>query len=365
MNRSDERHMRHALTLAARGLGRTGRAPSVGCIIVAPDGRIVGRGRTDDGGRPHGEAAALAQASASAEGATAYITLEPCAHLGGSGPPCADALIASGVGRVVVAMPDPDPRTNGMGIARLRAAGISTTEGVLKREAEALNRGFVLRMTENRPLVTLKLAQSADGFTARAPGENPRITGGEARRFGQLLRAQHDAILVGIKTALADDPELTCRIPGLEKYSPLRVVLDSHLRLSPRAKLVRTARETPTVVLAARDGGDEMKASGVEVVHMSADTDGHIALRDVLQLLAGRGINRLLVEGGATVANAFLKNGFADRLEMFTAPMSLANTGRCGAGALTVGKLREAPNFMRVSVRAFGADRLESFAATS
>jgi diaminohydroxyphosphoribosylaminopyrimidine deaminase/5-amino-6-(5-phosphoribosylamino)uracil reductase len=365
MDQLDERHMRHALTLAARGLGRAGRVPSVGCIIVAPDGRIVGRGRTDDRGRPHGEAVALAQAGAAAKGAAAYVTLEPCAHPGGNGPPCADALIASGIKRVVVAMSDPDPRTNGQGIARLRAAGISITEGVLKREAESLNRGFVLRMTENRPLVTLKLAQSADGFTARAPGEDQRITGEEARRFGQLLRAQHDAILVGIETVLADDPELTCRIPGLEEYSPLRIVLDSRLRLGLRAKLAQTARKIPTMVFTAKNGGDELKAAGVEVIRLPPDTDGHIVLGDVLQMLAGRGINRLFVEGGATIANAFLKSGFADRLEMFTAPMSLANTGRCGAGALTVGKLREAPNFMRVSVRSFGADRLESFEATS
>lgn len=365
MNQLDERHMRHALTLAARGLGRTGRVPSVGCVIVAPDGRVVGRGRTDDRGRPHGEAVALARAGAAAKGATAYVTLEPCAHLGGNGPPCADALIASGIQRVVVAMADPDPRTNGQGIARLRAAGISITEGVLKREAEALNRGFVLRMTQNRPLVTLKLAQSADGFTARAPGDSPWITGEEARRFGQLLRAQHDAILIGIETALADDPELTCRIPGLEKYSPLRIVLDSRLRLGLRSKLAQTARQTPTMICTTREGGDALQAAGVEIVRMPPDAAGHIALRDVLQTLAGRGINRLLVEGGATLANAFLKSGFADRLEMFTAPMSLANGGRCGAGALTVGKLHEAPNFMRVSTRSFGADRLESFAATS
>jgi len=365
MDKSDERHMRHALTLAARGLGRTGRVPSVGCVIVAADGRIVGRGRTDDSGRPHGEAAALAQAGRAAAGATAYVTLEPCAHQGGSGPPCADALIASKVSRVVVAMHDPDPRTNGQGIARLAEAGIPVTEGVLKREAESLNRGFVLRMTKNRPLVTLKLAQSADGFTARAAGESPWITGDEARRFGQFLRARHDAILVGIETALADDPELTCRIPGLEKYSPQRFVLDSQLRLPARSKLVKTARQIPTVVFTAQRGGEDLRAAGVEIVGLSLGSAGHIELADVVRALAERGVNRLLVEGGTTVANAFLQDGFADRLEMFTAPVSLANSGRCGAGALTVGKLREAPNFMRVSVRSFGADRLESFEATS
>jgi diaminohydroxyphosphoribosylaminopyrimidine deaminase/5-amino-6-(5-phosphoribosylamino)uracil reductase len=357
--------MRHALTLAARGLGRTGRAPSVGCVIVSADGRIVGRGRTDDRGRPHGEAVALTQAGAAAAGSTAYVTLEPCAHLGGSGPPCTDALIAQKIGRVVIAMTDPDPRTNGQGIGRLRDAGVEITTGVLQHEAEALNRGFILRMTQDRPSVTIKLAQSADGFTARAPGESPWITGEDARRFGQLLRAEHDAILIGIETALADDSELTCRIPGLEKYSPLRIVLDGQLRLDARSKLAQTARKVPTLVFTAREGGDELRALGVEIIRLPAGGNGRVALGDVLQTLAERGINRLLVEGGATIANAFLANGFAERLEIFTAPMSLGNTGRHGSGALTVRNLREAPNFMRVSKRSFGADVLESFEAKS
>ena len=358
--------MRHALTLAARGLGRTGTAPSVGCVIVSPDGRVVGRGRTDDSGRPHAEAAALAQAGAAAWGATAYVSLEPCAHVGRKGPPCADALVKAGVSRVVVAMIDPDPRTNGRGIAKLQAAGIEVLTGVLKDEAETLNRGFVLRITQKRPLVTLKIAQSADGFTARAPGESPWITGEEARRFGQLLRAQHDAILVGIETAIADDPELTCRIPGLEKYSPLRVVLDSKLRLDPKSKLAQAAREVPTLVFTTRDGGDALRALGVEVVKTEADAAGHVAIAPVLHKLGERGVMRLLVEGGATVASAFLKAGFADRLEIFTAPMTLGNAGRGGSSAivaLAVRKTNEAPNFVRVTARLFGVDRLESYEA--
>jgi len=173
MSATDGRHMRHALMLAARGLGRTGRVPSVGCVIVAPNGHIVGCGRTAENGRPHAEVIALAQAGDEARGATAHVSLEPCAHVGNSGPPCADALVKAGVARVVVAMTDPDPRTNGAGIAKLRAAGIEVTTDVLKTEAQALNRGFALRIAECRPLVTLKIAQSADGFTARAPGESP------------------------------------------------------------------------------------------------------------------------------------------------------------------------------------------------
>lgn len=365
MSPMDERHMRHALTLAARGLGRTGRVPSVGCVIVAPDGRIVGLGRTDERGRPHAEAAALMQAGADGRGATVYVSLEPCAHVGHSGPPCADALINARVARVVTAMTDPDPRTNGRGIAKLRDAGIEVMTDVLKKDAKSLNRGFVLRIAEGRPLVTLKLAQSADGFTARASGGSPWITGEEARRFGQLLRVQHDAILVGIETAIADDPELTCRIPGLEKYSPLRVVLDSKLRLSPNSKLAQTAHRIPTLVFTTRDDGGELRALGVDVVQVEPDASGQIPTIAALKKLAERDVMRLLVEGGATVANAFLQAGFADRLEIFTAPMPLGNAGRHGSGALTVRNLNEAPNFVRVSSRSFGDDRLETYEARS
>ena len=365
MRSMDERHMRHALTLAARGLGRTGRVPSVGCVIVAPDNCIIALGRTSESGRPHAEAAALASAGNAARGSTVYVTLEPCAHKGQSGPPCADALVQAGVARLVVAMTDPDPRTNGRGIARLRDAGIEVTVGILEKEAASLNRGFSLRIAEGRPLVTLKLAQSADGFTARAPGQSPWITGEEARRFGQLMRAQHDAILVGIETVLADDPELTCRIPGLERYSPLRVVLDSKLRLPPRSRLAQTARQIPTLVFATREGGDELRAMGVDIVRVEADPNGHIPIFAALKKLVERDVMRLLVEGGATVANAFFQASFADRLEIFTAPMSLGNDGRRGSGALTVRNLSEAPNFMRVSSRSFGDDRLETFEARS
>jgi diaminohydroxyphosphoribosylaminopyrimidine deaminase/5-amino-6-(5-phosphoribosylamino)uracil reductase len=333
-------------------------------VIVTPNGHIVGCGRTDESGRPHAEAVALAQAGDAARGATAYVSLEPCAHIGSCGPPCAEALVKAGVARVAIAMADPDPRTNGAGIAKLRTAGIDVMTDVLKAEAEKLNRGFALRVTECRPLVTLKIAQSTDGFTAKSPGEGQWITGEDARRFGQLLRVQHDAILVGIETAIADDPELTSRLPGLEKYSPLRIVLDSKLRLSPNSKLAQTARKVPTTVFTTQNGDEELRALGVNVICVKADPEGRVQVSDVLQALAKQGINRLLVEGGATVANAFLKAGFADRLEIFTASMTLGNAGRHGTGALALRNLNEAPNFMRVSSRSFGADRLESYEAT-
>ncbi len=232
---NDARHMRHALTLSERALGSVSPNPAVGCVIVR-DGIVVGRGWTQRGGRPHAEVVALRQAGHAAKGATAYVTLEPCAHIGQT-PPCANALIEAGVARVVATVEDPDPRVSGRGFAMLRAAEIAVETDVLRDEAAALNAGFFLRITKKRPLVSLKLAVSADGKIARAPGGDQWITGEEARAFGHLMRARNDAILAGIETVLADDPELTCRVPGLEDRSPLRVVLDSKLRLPMASKL--------------------------------------------------------------------------------------------------------------------------------
>jgi diaminohydroxyphosphoribosylaminopyrimidine deaminase/5-amino-6-(5-phosphoribosylamino)uracil reductase len=352
--------MRHALMLADQGIGRTAPNPSVGCVIVSVDGRVVGRGRSGDGGRPHAETIALAQAGEAARGATAYVTLEPCAHHGQT-PPCAEALVKAGVARVVVALEDPDPRVAGKGFAILRAAGIEIVTGMLKKQAAALHAGFLSRIEKNRPLVTLKIAQSLDGKTAAASGHSKWITGEEARRFGHLLRARNDAILVGVETALADDPDLTCRLPGLEKYSPLRVVLDSRLRLPQSAKLVQTARQTPTLLFTSHDGGGALAAQGVEVVKLARDTRGRPDIAAVLAELARRGINDLLVEGGATVHAAFLDRGLADRLEIFTAPILLGEAGHAGIGALAALSPEEAPAFTRLSSQILGNDRLESF----
>jgi diaminohydroxyphosphoribosylaminopyrimidine deaminase/5-amino-6-(5-phosphoribosylamino)uracil reductase len=360
----DLQHMRHALTLARRGNGRTGRVPSVGCVIVAPDGRVIARARTDESGRPHAEASALAAAGGRARGATAYVTLEPCAHVGGTGGPCADALIAAGFARVVVACVDPDPRTNGQGIAKLKAAGIDVTVGVLADEAREGLESFIKRVVDNRPLVTVKIAQSLDGKTASASGESKWITGEESRRFGHLLRVQNDAILVGINTALADDPELTVRLQGLEKYSPTRVVLDTRLKLNPESKLVQTARQTSTIVFTASpDSGERLREAGVEIVRVARDARGRPDIAALLTQLAERGVTRLLVEGGATVAAAFLDRGLADRLEIFTAPIVLGAAGHGAIDALAALALDEAPKFSRISIRKLGSDVLESFAA--
>ncbi|HEY4941799.1 MAG TPA: bifunctional diaminohydroxyphosphoribosylaminopyrimidine deaminase/5-amino-6-(5-phosphoribosylamino)uracil reductase RibD [Rhizomicrobium sp.] len=358
----DTRHMRHAIALGARGVGRTGRVPSVGCVIVAPDGHIVGRGRTGESGRPHAEGVALLQAGAAARGAAAYVTLEPCAHQGSKGGPCADALIAAGVARVVIGCVDPDPRVNGQGIAKLKAARIDVVTGVLQQAAAQTLEGFFLRIEQGRPLVTLKIAQSLDGKTATVSGDSRWITGEAARRYGHLLRAENDAILVGVNTALADDPELTCRIAGLEDYSPVRVVLDTRLRLNEWSKLAASASQTPTLVFTTTaEGGAKLMAAGVEVIRVARDARGRPDLAAMLTVLSARNVTRLLVEGGATVHAAFLDRGLADRLEIFTAPMTLGAAGHNAIDALAALTLDEAPKFTRTSVRKFGADLLESF----
>ncbi len=353
----DIRHMRHALALGRRGLGRTSSNPSVGCVIVSPAGIVVGRGRTADGGIPHGEAVALAEAGTAARGATAYVTLEPCASVTRT-PSCAESLIAAGVSRVVAAMQDPHPLTAGQGFAKLRAAGIEVATGVLESEATASHAGFLTRLALGRPFVTLKLARSADGKTATAPGTSPWITGEEARRFGHLLRAENNAILVGIGTVLADDPMLDCRIAGLERYSPLRVVLDSKLRLPQDAKLAATARQIPTLVFTVADGGASLAAQGVEIVRVAPDAQGRADVRAMLNELAARRVTRLLVEGGATLYAAFLEADLADALEIFTAPITLGPKGHGGVAALN-GEI--AAKFTQTSRRQIGTDVLESY----
>ena len=242
--------MRAALALARRSLGRTWPNPAVGCVIVR-DGRVIARGRTQDGGRPHAEADVIANARESLKGATVYVTLEPCAHHGKT-PPCADALIAAGVGRVVSALEDPDPRVKGQGHARLAAAGIEVEIGEGAAAAAEINAGFFLRVKEGRPLFHLKIAGSIDGRIATASGESRWITGEAARADGHRLRSLHDAILVGAGTVAADDPELTCRLPGLAAYSPDRIVLDSAAGMSPASKLAATAQATPVLLFHTR-----------------------------------------------------------------------------------------------------------------
>jgi diaminohydroxyphosphoribosylaminopyrimidine deaminase/5-amino-6-(5-phosphoribosylamino)uracil reductase len=355
--------MRHALALAERALGTTAPNPAVGCVIVK-DERVVGRGWTQAGGRPHAETMALAEAGEAARGATAYVTLEPCAHQGET-PPCANALVQAGIARVVSAVEDPDPRVSAKGLAMLRDGGVKVTAGVLEKDAAYLNAGFFLKVRENRPLVTLKIAQSLDGKTATVSGQSKWITGSQARRFGHLLRVKHDAILVGIETALADDPELTCRISGLDDRSPIRVVLDTRLRLGEWSKLAQTARDTPTLVFTTAHGGGALEACGVAVIRTVKDARGRPDIAAVLKDLAKRGITRLLVEGGASVHASFLDRGFADRLEIFRAPIVLGASGRNAIDALAALDLDEASRFVSTDRRVLGPDLLESLSATA
>jgi diaminohydroxyphosphoribosylaminopyrimidine deaminase / 5-amino-6-(5-phosphoribosylamino)uracil reductase len=350
--------MRAALSLAARGLGRVWPNPAVGCVIVK-DGQVIGRGWTQPGGRPHAETEALARAGAAAKGATAYVTLEPCSHHGRT-PPCADALVQAGIARLVCALGDPDPRVDGQGFERLRQAGVAVETGVLEAEAAALNAGFLLRVREGRPFVTLKLATSLDGRIGTAGGESQWITGPEARALGQMLRATHDAIAIGSNTALKDDPELTCRLPGLASASPVRAVLDRRFRLPMASKLARTARQVPVWVLTAPEAPqrNDIAAFGVERVQCDGSVEG------ALVALAARGVTRVLVEGGATIAAELIKADLVDQIVWFNAGAVIGGDGMGAVLPLGRAKLADAPRFRRVSVAAIGPDAVSVWEPT-
>jgi diaminohydroxyphosphoribosylaminopyrimidine deaminase/5-amino-6-(5-phosphoribosylamino)uracil reductase len=357
----DERHMRHALRLARRALGRVAPNPAVGCVLVSVDGVVVGRGWTDVGGRPHAETRALEQAGARAKHATAYVTLEPCAHYGAT-PPCADALIAAGISRVVGAIIDPDPRVAGKGFATLDHSGVSITQNICEREAHALNKGFFLRVEHRRPLVALKSAESADGFVAGEMSEQVWITSEAARRHGHLLRAQHDAILVGIETIIADDPLLNCRLEGLEDRTPLRVVLDSSLRLSPASQLARSAKHHPVLVFTvSKNESLELTSSGVEIACVEADLDGRPDIAAVLKVLAERGITRVLVEGGPKIHSAFLARDLADVIYRYRAQQNLGAGLQSALNALFTAAGTCGPNIEFIESSRFGPDLLERF----
>ena len=363
---TDEAFMRHALALARRGLGRVAPNPAVGCVLVAEGERgpqVIGTGFTQAGGRPHAEQVAILEARAKAPnrlaGSTAYVTLEPCAHHGVT-PPCAEALIEAGVVRVVIAVRDPDPRVNGGGAARLRATGIEVVEGVLEREAQALNAGFLSCVEKGRPLVTLKLASSLDARTAMASGESKWITGPEARAAGHALRAEHDAIMVGSVTAITDDPDLTCRLPGLEDRSPVRIVADGRLRLPLTAKLVRSARQTPVILFTFPDSErarrQAYRDAGVDVVEIRRDPDGLMDMSEALAALGVMGLTRVLVEGGARLAATLIRDGVVDRIVHFQAGRVLGGDAHAGIASLGFERLAEAPVYSVTGMRRLGDD---------
>ncbi|TAN71720.1 MAG: bifunctional diaminohydroxyphosphoribosylaminopyrimidine deaminase/5-amino-6-(5-phosphoribosylamino)uracil reductase RibD, partial [Magnetospirillum sp.] len=354
---------RAALALARRGLGTVWPNPAVGCVIVK-DGRVIGRGWTQPGGRPHAETEALAMAGKAANGATAYVTLEPCAHHGKT-PPCAEALIAAGINRVVVAVQDPDSRVAGKGVGMLMRAGVKVIEGVLATEAAEINAGFFMRVTTGRPLVTLKLASTLDGRIATHSGESRWITGPAARTVAHMLRAENDVIMVGSGTALQDDPDLTCRLAGLSECSPVRVVVDGRLRLPLTSRLVATANDIPTWVLTL-EGCDAARReafedAGVDVVELPPGADGAVDLEVALEALAESGVTRVLVEGGAHLAAALLRAGLVDRLIWFRAPRLMGGDGLAAAVAFGVDHLAQTPRFERVEVRPVGDDVMEIY----
>ena len=359
---SDIDYMRTALSLARRGLGWAWPNPAVGCVLVK-DGAVVGRGWTQAGGRPHGETEALDRAGEKAKGATAYVSLEPCCHWGKT-PPCTDALIAAKVGRVVVPVEDPDPRVSGRGIARLKEAGIEVTTGLLAAEAAEVNEGFFLRIEQGRPLVTLKLATTLDGRIATSKGESRWITGEPARDRAHLLRARHDAVMIGSNSVLADDPELTCRLPGMVDRSPVRIIVDGRLRIPLTARVVADARRVPTWFIALKGDAPErhraFRDAGVELIEVAAAGET-VDLAAALQELGRRGLTRVLVEGGASLAAALMRGNLVDRLAWFHAPRLIGGDGIPAVTGFGVDRLALTPHFERTGVETLGEDILESF----
>jgi diaminohydroxyphosphoribosylaminopyrimidine deaminase/5-amino-6-(5-phosphoribosylamino)uracil reductase len=349
--------MRVALAMAGRGLGRTWPNPSVGAVIADDaTGELIARAVTAPGGRPHAETIAIAAAGEKARGATIYVTLEPCSHQGLTGP-CADAIVAAGLKRAVIAIEDPDPRVAGRGLDRLRSAGLEIVRGVGAPEARWLTRGHIVRITERRPLVTMKLALDADGGIARGTGAAPRwVTGEAARAHGQLLRARSDAILVGAGTVRDDDPELTCRLPGLLSRSPVRVVLSNDLDIALSSKLALGARATPLWVVAPADhDGDKaraLRAAGAMVLE-SATVGGRLWLPSVMEALVARGITRLLVEGGPTVWRAFADASLVDEVVLYMAGTSSEELAQ---RALT--RWLGSPRLVRHEARRLGGDMM-------
>jgi diaminohydroxyphosphoribosylaminopyrimidine deaminase/5-amino-6-(5-phosphoribosylamino)uracil reductase len=362
----DVRFMAQALALGRRGLGRTWPNPSVGAVIVRGDGNapiIVGRGATEAGGRPHAETQALARAGAATAGATLYVSLEPCSHHGKT-PPCADAIVMAGIVRVVSALEDPNPEVAGHGHARLRAAGITVEVGVGAAEARRVHAGHIRRMRDHRPYVTLKLAVSADG-KAGLPGRRPAVISGEAARAHvHLMRAMNDAILVGIGTVIADDPLLTCRLPGMAARSPVRIVLDRSLRLPAASRLARSARDVPLWIVASEGAPvareQALRALGIDVLRV-AERAGRLDFARTLGSLAERGITRLMVEGGPTVAAGLLTADLIDAAALIRSPAEIGADGVDALEGLPLTALTDSPRLWLIDTQTVGLDRIDLF----
>ena len=360
----DIRMMRIALAMAERGIGRTAPNPSVGAVIVDEStGEVIARGWTQPGGRPHAETQAIGRAGDRARGATIYVTLEPCSHYGKTAP-CAEAIIAAGLQRAVCAILDPDPRVSGRGLRMLRAGGLEVTRGVLSERGHRITRGHILRVTERRPLVQVKLALGSDGTVPRGVGGRPVwITGPQARAHGHLLRARTDAILVGSGTVVEDDPELTCRLPGMSDRSPVRIVLAGRNLPAIDSRLVLSARDVPlwvfTTAGADADGVAALVARGCRVLPTTS-VDGRPWLPAVCEALVAEGITRLLVEGGPTLWRAFAVAGLVDEVYCYRAQVPDLAAGVADA-CRDIGTLEPAHAFALAETRRVGADGLYVF----
>jgi diaminohydroxyphosphoribosylaminopyrimidine deaminase/5-amino-6-(5-phosphoribosylamino)uracil reductase len=364
-NTEDARFMAVAFALGRRGLGRTWPNPAVGAVVVK-DGVMLGRGWTQAGGRPHAETEALKAARPAAKGATLYATLEPCSHHGKT-PPCVDALIAAGIARVVAALEDPNPEVAGQGFARLREHGIAVELGIGAQEARRAHAGHIRRMQDGRPHVMLKLAVSANGKVGLAGRRPAAITGEESRARVHLMRAMSDAIVTGIGTVLADDPLLTCRLPGMEKRSPLRIVLDPELRLPTDGRLADTAREIPIWVITGPNISDDRRAAlekqGAQVFRTRTGENG-IDLAAVMQLLGDRGITRIMVEGGPRIAASFLKADLIDEAALLRSREPIGVDGVEAIEGLPLEALTKSPRLKSCGVEALGRDSIEMFERT-
>lgn len=360
----DRAFMAQAIRLARRGLGATWPNPSVGAVLVRPDLdlRIIGRGTTGQGGTPHAETVALAEAGDLARGATLYVSLEPCSHHGRT-PPCADALVAAGVARVVAAMTDPNPLVAGEGLARLRAAGVAVEVGELEESARNVNLGHIMRVTQRRPAVTLKLAAGADDLIPAGKGAPSFVTGEIAHAHAHLLRARHDAILVGRGTIEADDPMLTCRLPGMASRSPVRIVLASQAGLSPGARILSDPIESSVWVVcgeaAAAASTATLTAAGATVLPVAASASGRPDIASVLTALSARGITSVLVEGGPTVWRAFLDTALVDRVALYRGAVAAGEDGLKPFGTEGLDRLTDDPHFSISSTRHLGPDMFE------
>jgi len=364
----DRRFMAAAIGLARRGLGAVWPNPSVGSLIVTDPARhpvVAGQGVTSRPGGPHAEINALKQAGDKARGATCYVTLEPCSHHGRT-PPCSSALIEAGISRVVIGTLDPNPRVSGRGAQMLRDAGIEVVSGVLETACRALHRGFITRNRDHRPEVFLKIAVSADGYIGKKSAGQVAISGQLARRQVHGMRANHDAILVGIGTALADDPELTCRLPGMAHRSPVRVVIDRDGNLPLDSKLVGSAADVPLWIVAANDAEperlDALAAAGVLIIRVPTDA-GRIDPANALRALGARGITRLMVEGGSRIASAFLVAGLIDEACLVIGPEPVGAGGIPAFAGLEIDAVMASDDYVLTQRGYWEADRFYCYTA--